>query len=56
MKKLKYVGQYEADLPTLGIAVTPGDVIEVEDNFENVLFVLVEEVKVLTEAKLKGDK
>ncbi len=55
MKKVKYVGQYEANLPTLGIAVTPGDVIDVDDNFENVLFVLVEVATVLEAQKLKGD-
>ena len=61
MKNVKYVGTYEAYLPTLGIYVVPGDVIEVEDDFESVLFVLAENATVteapeITTVKLKGDK
>jgi len=64
LKKVKYIGDYDADLPTLGIAVVPGDVIEVEDTFESVLFLLVvgevtveydETLKGLSSDKLKGD-
>jgi hypothetical protein len=43
MKNVQYVGSYEAFLPTISKYVNPGDVIEVEDDFDNVLFVLVEE-------------
>ena len=62
MKNVKYVGSYEAFLPTIGKQVIPGDVIEVEDDFENVLFVLVEENAPevpevpVKDVKTKGDK
>ena len=64
MKKVKFIGAYEALLPTLGITVKPEDVIEVEDDFDNVLFLLVvgevtveydETLKGLSSDKLKGD-
>jgi hypothetical protein len=42
MKKVKYNGQTEVLLPLHGKIVNNGDVIEVEDEFENALF---EEVK-----------
>jgi hypothetical protein len=42
MKKVKYNGQNEALLPLHGLVVHNGDVIEVEDEFENALF---EEIK-----------
>jgi len=62
MKNVRYVGTYEVYLPTLGLYAAPQDVIEVEDDFENHLFVLVEdanapeEAKEITTVKIKGDK
>ena len=61
MKHVKYIGTYEAYLPTLGVYVVPEDVIEVEDDFENVLFILAESTAVneapeITTVKLKGEK
>lgn len=53
MKTVKYVGDYEAHLPSIGVFVKPGDEIEVDDDFVNGLFVLVEENEA---QKLKGDK
>lgn len=38
MKKVKYKGDLPALLPTLGIEVKPGDVIEVPDDFVNANF------------------
>lgn len=36
--KVKYKGDLPAHLPTLGIEVMPGDVIDVPDDFNNVNF------------------
>lgn len=38
MKKVKYVGDGFALLPTLSVEVSPGDVIDVPDDFENANF------------------
>jgi hypothetical protein len=40
-KKARYEGDHAVDLPTLGIRVEPGDVIDVPDEFSNSLFVEV---------------
>lgn len=48
MKKLKYKGQHEAIIPTHGLIVNYGDVIEVEDDFNNAQF---EEIKEKTSKK-----
>lgn len=50
MKTVKYVGDYEAHLPSLGKFVKPGDELEVDDDFVNVLFILVENTQT------EGDK
>lgn len=50
MKKVKYTGEFEAVMPSLGITVKPDDVIEVDDDFSNSNFTPIEEVK------KKGDK
>ena len=50
MKRVKFVGEYEVTMPTINVQVKPGDVIEVEDTFDNALFVLEEKIKVV-----KGD-
>jgi hypothetical protein len=42
MKKVKYNGQNEVLIPTHGLIVNNGDVIEVEDDFNNAQF---EEIK-----------
>lgn len=46
MRKVKYIGETEAILPHLGVAVKPGEEIEVDEDFNNTLFVPIEEVKV----------
>lgn len=38
MKKVKYNGSLPTVLPTLGLEVKPGDVIDVPDDFNNALF------------------
>lgn len=43
--QVKYVGEYPADLTTLGVHVEPGDTIEVADDFEHPLFVSVKPKK-----------
>jgi hypothetical protein len=45
VKKVKYNGAHEAHLTTINKVVKNGDVIEVEDGFENALFELVVEKK-----------
>ncbi|GEM_PF-5873463 len=49
MKSVKYMAEYDGNLPSLGISVKPGDVIEVEDDFDNALFVLVDDAEALDE-------
>ena len=67
MKNVRYIGTYEVYLPTLGLYAAPQDVIEVEDDFENHLFVLVKDAEAakeitpeimpeITTVKMKGDK
>lgn len=50
MKKVKFIGEDEKILPTLGITVKPGDELDVPDDFANALFVSVED------SRKKGDK
>jgi hypothetical protein len=38
VKQVKYVGELDADLPSLGLFVVKNDVIDVPDDFENGLF------------------
>lgn len=38
MKKVKYVGDTEVALTTLGLVVKNGDVVDVPDDFANELF------------------
>lgn len=45
-KNVKYVGEPDADLPSLGLFVRKGDVISVPDDFENGLFETFEDVPV----------
>lgn len=45
MRKVKYIGEIEAILPNLGISIKPGQEIEVDEDFNNTLFVPVEEIK-----------
>jgi hypothetical protein len=40
-KKVRFNGHEAVDLPTLGVRVEPGDVIDVPDEFLNSLFVEV---------------
>lgn len=70
MKNVRYIGTYEVYLPTLGLYAAPQEVIEVEDDFENHLFVLVKgadapsapsapeapKAKEMTNVIMKGDK
>jgi hypothetical protein len=51
MKNVRYIGTYEVYLPTLGLYAAPQDVIEVEDDFENHLFVLVKDGDVAPEVQ-----
>jgi hypothetical protein len=44
-KKVRFNGHEAVDLPTLGVRVEPGDVIDVPDCFENALFTDVKESK-----------
>ena len=44
MKNVKFKGSYDAYLPTLGLYVKEGSVIEVEDDFDNFLFEETKEV------------
>lgn len=50
MKKVKYNGDLEVIMPTIGITVEPGDVIDVEDDFENGKFTPVDDTN-----NTKGD-
>lgn len=50
MKKVKYVGEFEAVMPSLNVSIKPGDIIEVDDDFYNSNFIPVEDTK------KKGDK
>jgi cupin superfamily acireductone dioxygenase involved in methionine salvage len=49
MKKVRYNGEHEQVLTTLGIQVNNGDVIPVPDEFEHPLFDTVEDKKVKVE-------
>lgn len=50
--KVKYVGEIDVMIPTLGIQVKKGDEIEVPEDFSNANFVPVEEK---VNSKKKGD-
>lgn len=43
MKKVQYMGELEKILPTLGLTVNKGDVVEVPDDFFNAEFQEVKE-------------
>jgi hypothetical protein len=45
LKKVKYVGDVEVVIPTLGLVVNKDDVIEVDDSFYNAQFEDVVEKK-----------
>lgn len=45
MKKVRYVGEWPADLTTLGKHVEPNDVIDVADEFDHPLFADVQTKK-----------
>jgi hypothetical protein len=38
MKKARYDGSFAVDVPSLGLVVQPGDVIDVPDDFANSQF------------------
>ena len=38
MKKVKYLGTFDVIIPSLGLVVTNGDVIEVPDDFSNACY------------------
>lgn len=54
MKKVKYNGTLPALLPTLGLEVNPGDVIDAPDDFMNAQFEEVVDKK--TTSKPSADK
>jgi hypothetical protein len=54
MKKVKYIGELPAFLPTLGLEVEPGDIIEVPDDFLNANFENVKETSDPPEKNKKG--
>ncbi len=51
MKKVRYEGEEEKILPTLGIKVNKGDEVDVPDDFANIHFILVGNKQIK-----KGDK
>jgi hypothetical protein len=41
---MRFIGNYAVDLPTLGLHVEPNEEIDVDDDFENAMFVEVPKV------------
>jgi hypothetical protein len=41
---VRFTGEFAVDLPSLGMRVEPDEVIDVDDDFENAMFVEVPKV------------